>query len=214
MRIGINVPNELLQRVKAISPEVNVSQICREALESRAAEAERIAAQVESDGLEEHILRFAQVNEVQLTEPNWKAMATLAARDWVRAVNVDLWFDFWDDYDANKDDESVLTPVWVWIAEADLAPPNIRLNPYWNSLERHSRRWYRDSWGAQKKAQEDYNRTWLAYVLEVRRRLDEYNEAEYQKWLAKGAEEVAEAKQSVELPPRLVEYYELYFGRD
>lgn len=213
MRIGINVPNELLHRVKAIRPEVNVSQICREALESRAAEAERIAEQVEKGGLEEHILRFAQVNEVRLTEPNWKAMAIQDAQDWVRVVDVELWFDFWEDYDANKDDESVLTPVWVWIAEADLDPPNIGINPYWASLERHSRKWYRDSWEARQKAQADYNWTWLTYVMEVRRRLDEYNEAEHQNWLTKREAEIAEARQSMELPPRLVEYYEANFGR-
>ena len=50
MRIGINVPNELLQRVKAIRPEVNVSQICREALEESARNAERVRARVAADG--------------------------------------------------------------------------------------------------------------------------------------------------------------------
>ena len=32
MRIGINVPNDLIEQVKAIAPDVNVSHICREAL--------------------------------------------------------------------------------------------------------------------------------------------------------------------------------------
>ena len=36
MRIGINVPNGLLDRVKQIRPEVNVSQVCRGALEQSA----------------------------------------------------------------------------------------------------------------------------------------------------------------------------------
>lgn len=213
MRIGINVPNELLQRVKAIRPEVNVSQICREALESRAAEAERIAAQVESDGLEEHIRRFAHRNEVRLTEPNWKAMAIQDARDWVRAVDVDLWFDFWEEHDAHKEGEYHLGVIGHWIAQADLDASHVRKNTYWDTTTQHPRRWRLYAWDAQQKAQEDYNRTWLDYVLEVRRKLDEYNEAEHQKWLAKGEEEIAEARQSMELPPRLVEYYELYFGR-
>ena len=33
MRLGINVPDELLRRVKEIRPRVNVSQVCRQALE-------------------------------------------------------------------------------------------------------------------------------------------------------------------------------------
>ena len=34
MRIGVNVPNELLERVKEIEPRVNISSICRKAIES------------------------------------------------------------------------------------------------------------------------------------------------------------------------------------
>ncbi len=35
MRIGINVPDELLKELKQVRPEVNVSQVCRGALADR-----------------------------------------------------------------------------------------------------------------------------------------------------------------------------------
>ena len=31
-RIGVNIPNELIKRLEPLKPEMNVSQICREAI--------------------------------------------------------------------------------------------------------------------------------------------------------------------------------------
>ena len=63
MRIGINVPNDLIKQVKAIDPDVNVSHICREALKSYVANAGRVAERVVGDGMEDHALRLAQAYE-------------------------------------------------------------------------------------------------------------------------------------------------------
>ena len=49
MRVGINVPDELLRRVKEIRPQVNVSQVCRQALERCVEIAEMAKAQAIAD---------------------------------------------------------------------------------------------------------------------------------------------------------------------
>ena len=75
MRIGVNIPDKLLRRVKNIRPEVNVSQVCRQALEDRAALAERVKKQVEEDGMEAHTRRFFEPGHAPLPEPDWVGYA-------------------------------------------------------------------------------------------------------------------------------------------
>ena len=91
MRIGVNIPDELLQRVRVLRPEVNVSQICRQALEDRAALAERVKAQVEGDGMGTHIQRFLGPNYAPLPEPDWVGHAMDDARSWVESVDPSEW---------------------------------------------------------------------------------------------------------------------------
>ena len=55
MRIGINVPDELLKELKQVRPEVNVSQVCREALANRVEVARRAADRAIGDGVDEHV---------------------------------------------------------------------------------------------------------------------------------------------------------------
>ena len=71
MRIGINVPNELLQRVKQIRPELNVSQVCRDALEYRASVIERAGTQAALDGVDHYVDRLDQSVKKPLVEPDW-----------------------------------------------------------------------------------------------------------------------------------------------
>ena len=84
MRIGINVPSELMKKVKAIRPAVNVSQICREALDERVRVGERAIAQAEADGVDEQVVRLAESLGNSLIEPDWETYALEDAREWVR----------------------------------------------------------------------------------------------------------------------------------
>ncbi len=75
MRIGVNVPNELLRRVKEIEPRVNISLVCREALESRVEVADRAQAQAYGDGVDEHVARLVDSVNGPMIEPDWVAYA-------------------------------------------------------------------------------------------------------------------------------------------
>ena len=91
MRIGINVPNELLKRVKAIRPEVNVSQICRDALEEYVRKADHVAAQVADDGIEANLARIGESDLFPLAEPDWEGLALEDARDWLAKATPEDW---------------------------------------------------------------------------------------------------------------------------
>ncbi len=91
MRIGINVPNELLKRVKAIQPEVNVSQICRNALEEFAQRSDRVVAQAADDDIKKHLEKIGQSDLFPLVEPDWEGMALEDARDWLTRATAENW---------------------------------------------------------------------------------------------------------------------------
>ena len=80
MRVGINVPDELLRRVKEIRPQVNVSQVCRQALERRVEIAEMAKAQAIADDVDEDVDRLAQSIKAPMIEPDWAAHTLLTTR--------------------------------------------------------------------------------------------------------------------------------------
>ena len=86
MRIGINVPDELLKELKQVRPEVNVSQVCREALANRVEVARRAADRAIGDGVDEHVQRLDRSATKPPIEPDWEAYALDDARAWVRTV--------------------------------------------------------------------------------------------------------------------------------
>ena len=49
VRIGINIPNELMKRLEPLKRELNISQVCREALTAKAEGHERMLSRLEND---------------------------------------------------------------------------------------------------------------------------------------------------------------------
>ena len=82
MRIGINVPDDLLKQAKEIRPEINVSQVCREALEHRVSVAKMTAARAHEYGAEGQIERLAALLPKAPEEPDWVACAIEGAAEW------------------------------------------------------------------------------------------------------------------------------------
>ena len=221
MRIGINVPNELLQRVKAISPEVNVSQICREALESRAAEAERIAQQADIDGIAEQVLRLAQSDKAPLLEPDWVGMALEDAREWVRAVEPETWYDFWDYYyeceDSGQDCKEA-AKIWIPYSDGKTFMDRAIENNEWFFRLYPRRGWKAAKFdtslvdAARREAESDYYRTWLGYVLEAKKLLQQHFAEKDERMQAEREQNRIAVCNQLEPPPQMVEYDKSLFG--
>ena len=207
MRIGINIPNELLARVKAIRPEVNVSQICREALEERVRNAERVKEQIAADGIVEHALRLAEVDEHLLIEPDWVGFALEDARDCVRNITRKEWDFFCYQRDVLKrqgrGDEN-------WHAED---PPGKSGKGFWKRRSENAE-WFIAKYErdldstAVARARDEYCRTWMAYMEEVRRKLELYVAEEHKK-LQEEREKESLTRRTPELPPQLLDHYKL-----
>ena len=160
MRVGVNIPDKLLQQVKEIRPEVNVSRVCRQALEGRVTLAERVKAQVDEDGMEINIQRFFEPNHAPLPEPDWVGYAMDDARSWVESVDPNEWHIVNGFYDRSADKENCIALV----AEMGMA-----FNHRWRDhLDWYSQRYRRGDAGAHDEALSKYRNAWLAYYLDVR----------------------------------------------
>ena len=78
MRIGINVPNELLERLKPLKKTSNVSQICRDAIKERVEAYERAMARANEDGMQ------AVVEQ----EIDWETLGQEDAKLWMQLASL------------------------------------------------------------------------------------------------------------------------------
>ena len=53
MRIGVNVPDDLLKQMEPIKHMTNLSQVCREAIKDRVDAYERARARADREGMQE-----------------------------------------------------------------------------------------------------------------------------------------------------------------
>ena len=206
MRIGINVPNDLLKQVKEISPEVNVSQICREALEHRVEAHQKAGAQVDADGTDEHVARLAQSVTGSLIDPDWETYALEDARDWVRAVTPEAWnfFIYQCDF-LRRNGRDGLSMVEHWSAQCGAKGINVRLNENqeW-FIEQHEVQ-FESGIGPRprEKVISKYAPVWLGYLLKVRRMIQQHNNEEHEKVMAE-REKYRQSLENPDLPAQLI----------
>ena len=95
MRIGINIPNELVQRLEPLKPELNISQACREALIAKAEKYELMKARLE-DGEFEAVVDGLSERERELlaaTERDWETLGYDDAAAWAKVASWEDWED-------------------------------------------------------------------------------------------------------------------------
>ena len=207
MRIGVNIPNELMNRVKEIRPPVNVSQVCREALEKRAMTHDRVLSQVASDGVDDQVFRLAESLPNPLIEPDWETYALQDARGWVESVDDYLWERFIYQHDfLGREGREPTVMIDSWSRGNGSKGFMDRIYEHYDWLvEQHGAQFKSgyDGSNPHEKARKLYARAWLGYVLEVRRRLEQHRKDQYEKLKAE-REKYRQSLPDVELPPQLV----------
>ena len=93
MRVGINIPNELNRRMEPLKPYINVSQICREAIEDRVESYEKAR---ESGSATDVVQAIDQVWEEErkmrdVIDVDWWSLGCQDARSWVAAAKLGDW---------------------------------------------------------------------------------------------------------------------------
>ncbi|MFC1944487.1 hypothetical protein ACFLX5_03210 [Chloroflexota bacterium] len=101
MRLGINVPNDLIERFKPLKATHNLSQICRDAIQSRVEAYEKAVAQADSDEMQVVVDRLAS-DYLKKTVLDWQAIGRDDAKDWVQAASLDDFEILFHNVDVHK----------------------------------------------------------------------------------------------------------------
>ena len=187
VRIGINIPNELMKRLEPLKPELNISQVCRDALTAKAESHERMLARLDDDGIKAAVNRIWEHEEEFLAaiEFDGENLGYEDAASWVKAASPDDWDYVLEDLDDLKERN---LPYW-----RALPPPRVEgvksfhdrdmeLSRRMKQVREQHRdfdRWLRRQGGIDHRTIErEYMTAWITYVKAVwelrQQRLQEY----------------------------------------
>ncbi|MCY4530350.1 MAG: hypothetical protein OXD46_15125 [Chloroflexi bacterium] len=171
MRIGVNIPNDLYRRMEPIKHTINVSQLCREALEAHVEDYERARARLESDDISETTNRLFREEEHMTVD--WKELGWTDAKEWVEAVDKVNFEHLFHRVDILKKQGRP-----TWIVPPPGAPEAKRFDQRaWEHSEYFEHLFDLNQEGDPREdAEEEYGRAWLAYVCAVRRKIQQLSE--------------------------------------
>ena len=175
MRIGVNIPGDLYQRLNPLKETVNISQVCREAIEAYVDDYERALAQAESDGVDDVV--DGLLGEEERSEVDWEELGWGDAEAWVRAVDLPTFQHLFHRLDVLKRQDR---PSW------EVPPPGAggvktfveRAWEHRDLFERqHERQFELNLEGDPRSdAERKYMRAWVAYVTAVREKIRQRRE--------------------------------------
>lgn len=178
MRIGINISNGLHRRLKAIGEPINVSQVCRDAIESKVLEHEMSAARVDEDDLRVVIAEFADEGE-QWSDIDWREYGWTDARDWFKKVTREQYERLVYDREVSlrqdrSPEEMLILARWAAPIEGVLNFHH-RFDRRRDLLEKEYDRL--NQWGLDgtpwSDAEHEYNTAWLQYFNVVHRLIED-----------------------------------------
>lgn len=200
MRIGINVPNELVKRIRKVDPETNISHVCREALEVHANMLERIVVEWDDDDMDDVIERLSWSDNI---EPDWAGYGWEDAQNWVMAVDREGWESFFRLYSyATSRNGHVANPS-SWVMKRLPGIKSFYDRMMENSDWLHWQCYLDGNNSVYHKVQEEYDRAWMGFVIEVRRKQSQHDEEIRDRVMAERRRAWA-ARPDPELPPQLL----------
>jgi len=162
MRLGINVPNDLVKRMKPLKQIVNFSQVCREAIQTWIDSYECARERAVQDSMEDIARRLRQ--EIESYEVDWEAMGQEDAKIWVQLASLKDFEHFNHNLKVGK--RLGRTPgTWM-------APILPGTKSYGERAGEHKEWFTRQSeleleYDYHQKSQHDYERGWTSYVIAV-----------------------------------------------
>ncbi len=162
MRIGINVPDELLQRLEPLKQVTNVSQICRDAIKGHVEAYELANERVTRDGMDEVADRLWREDREQTVD--WEALGHEDAKMWVQLATLKDFEDLFHNLKVLK--RQGRTP---YIIVARYIPGTRTI---WDRRNEHKEWFYRryeldEKTNFHVQTEADYTRGWLSYVNAV-----------------------------------------------
>lgn len=171
MRLGINVPNELLARIEPVKNSINISQICRRALEEYATTYERAQNRVAEEGMHEAARRFWLDEERLIVD--WEDLGYEDAHVWAGLATYQDIHDLFHNLGVSRR-----------INNMDFIPFSRHIPDTKQFVDRQAenQEWFyhqieidesRDCFG---EARTEYERAWIAYLTAIWERVKQFRE--------------------------------------
>ena len=162
MRIGVNVPDDLLKQMEPINHMTNLSQVCREAIKDRVDAYERARARADREGMQEVAARLWQEYSEQAV--GWETVGYEDAKMWVQLASVT---DFEHLFHNLKIDKRQGRSPRILVSR-HLSGAKTFLDWQYEHKEWFDRQSeLDDSTNHAQQAESDYTRGWLSYVTAV-----------------------------------------------
>ena len=159
MRLGINIPNNLYKRMSPIKDRVNISQICREAIERWVTAYESSLDEIDED------IRN-KVDQLNLTwEPyvvDWEEVGRNDAKVWAKRATPEQFEIFAYNLKVGRGHGRI---PGVWMA------PIIPDTPFYGQRRGEHEQWFIEQFDANwdtnhhETSQEDYECGWTSYLI-------------------------------------------------
>ncbi|MFC1952977.1 hypothetical protein ACFLWR_02480 [Chloroflexota bacterium] len=162
MRIGINIPDDLLQKMEPVKKISNVSQICREAIQETINNYQRAKERAGQDGMSDIALRLRK--EMESYKVNWEDLGHEDAKAWSQIATLKNFEDLMHNLENAK--KKGRTPG-LWVAPILTGVKGFEErageNEAWFSRQKE----LDDNPDYFQMAEEGYERGWLSYVTAV-----------------------------------------------
>lgn len=162
MRLGINIPNSLYKRMKPIKQRVNISQICRDAIEEWVNAYERGLEQAKHDEMEELVNQLKQAWKPYIVD--WEEIGREDARIWAQKATPENFEHFAHNLKVGRGHGR--TPG-VWMA------PHLPDTPFYGQRQAEHEEWFIQQFDEDSNAnpyliaQEEYERGWTSYLIAI-----------------------------------------------
>ncbi len=184
MRIGINIPKELHQQLQPLKETMNISQICREALEAHLEKYEQSVEWLESDIAKQLVAKICEeeLERKAMVEVDWEMLGYQDGNAWVQAATI---FD-WEYWCSSQNDAHGQNTVWTMGRPVHYRPGKVTftspegVNTFHKRHSEYSQRiheqsdeflnWMHEEYDGMSpvydfaSAERDYGRGWMAHT--------------------------------------------------
>ena len=162
MRLGINIPSSLYKRMDPIKQRVNISQICRDAIEEWVNAYEHSREKAKQDGMEEVAEELRETWKPY--EVDWQTIGREDARIWAQKATQEQFEIFAHNLRVGRGHGRI---PGVWMA------PILPDTPFYGERQGEHKKWFiqQYEWDLDTnpylRAQEEYERGWTSYLIAI-----------------------------------------------
>ena len=181
MRIGVNIPGELVGRIEALRPLLNVSQVCRDAIETYARNCDRAMRLDEVELIEAEAARL--LGQESRINVDWEDLGYQDGKAWAQASDLEDFETAFHNFGIAQRRGATWLP-WMMSVQGKGAQS---VKNYWQRHVEHTE-WYEQQCALHpeanpfQEAERLYTAGWLAYVGTVWKMIQRQREERRREW--------------------------------